>query len=83
MRQTHDDTHHYWGRWHDGGRCRIAVYVPEAGEADRRPVIVATAPDDNAGSSVTPMAEYLAAAIVALHGPHLLDTFAAGGQPVV
>jgi len=42
MRKTHDDTHRYRGLWHDGGRCRIAIYAPEAGEAGWCPVIVGT-----------------------------------------
>ena len=49
MRKIHDDTHHYQGSWRDGGCCRIEIYEPEAGEADRRPVIVAAERDDNAG----------------------------------
>ncbi len=83
MRKTHDYTYHYRGVWRDGGCCRIAVYAPEAWEADRRPVIVATELDDNEGSSVTNMAEYLAAEIVVRHFPHLLDAPADEGQPVV
>jgi len=46
-------------------------------------VIVASELDDNAGSSVTNMAEYLATEVVARHFPHLLDAPAAAGQPVV
>jgi len=38
---------------------------------------------DNAGSSVTNMAEYLAAEVVARHCPHLPDAPAGEGQPVV
>jgi len=65
MRKTHDYTHRYRGIWHGDGRCRIAVYAPEAGEAERRPVIVASELDENEGASVTNMAEYLAAEVVA------------------
>ncbi len=83
MRKTHDDIHHYRGLWRDGGRCRIEVDAPEAGKEGRCPVIVAAERDDNAGSSVTNMAEYLAAAVVARHFPHLLDASAVEGQPVV
>jgi len=75
--------HHYRRIWRGGGRCHIAVYAPEAGEEGRCPVIVAAERDDNAGSSVTTMAAYLAATVVARHVPHLLDAPAAGGQPVV
>ncbi len=56
MRKTHDYTYEYRGIWRDGGRCRIEIYAPEAGEAGCRPVIVATERDDNAGSSVTNLA---------------------------
>lgn len=83
MRKTHDYTHEYRGTWRDGGRCHIEIYETEAGEAVRRPVIVATERDENDGPSVTHMAEYLAAAIVARHFPHLLDAPTEQGQPVV
>jgi hypothetical protein len=83
MRKTHDHTHRYRDSWRDGGRCRIAIYAPEAGEADQRPVIVAAERDENAGSSVTNMAEYLVAEVIARHFPHLLDTDAEGEQPIV
>lgn len=83
MKKTDDYTHHYRGIWRDGCCCRIAVYAPEAGELGRRPVVVAAELDDNEGSSVTNVAEYLAAEIVARHFPHLLDAPADGGQPVV
>jgi len=46
-------------------------------------VIVAAALDENEGSSVTSVAEYLAAEIVARHFPQLLDAPALGGQSVV
>ncbi len=83
MKKTYDSTHHYRGIWHGGGRCRIEVYTPEAGEAERHPVIVASGLDENEGSSVTNMAEYLAAEVVGRHFPHLLDTAVTGDQPVV
>jgi len=83
MKKTHDYTHHYRGTWRDDGRCRIEIYQPEAGEAGCHPVIVATERDENDGPSVTNMAEYLAAEVIARHFPHLLDAPAAGGQPVV
>lgn len=80
MRQTHDDTRRYRGTWRDGDRRRIAVYVPEAGEAERLPVIVAAELDENEGSSVTNMAEYLVGGVVARHFPHMLDTPAEGAS---
>ncbi len=62
---------------------RYPVYAPEAGEVGRHPVIVAAELADNTGTSVTIIAEYLAAEVVARHCPHLLDAPADGGQPVV
>lgn len=83
MKKTHDSTHHYRGIWRGGGRCHIAIYEPEVGEEGRCPVIVASELDENEGSSVTTMAEYLAAEVVGRHFPHLLDTAVTGDQPVV
>ncbi len=80
MKKTYDYTHRYRGIWH-GGWCRIAVYEPDVGEEGRCPVIVAAERDDNAGSSVTNMAEYLAAEVVARHFPHLLNAPAERALP--
>ena len=60
MRKTHDYTHEYRGIWRDGGRCRIEVYELGPGEPGR-PAIVCSELADNDNSSVTNMAEYLAA----------------------
>ncbi len=78
MRKTHDDIHHYRGIWRDGSRCRIEIYAPEEDEGGRCPVIVAAELD-----SVTTVAEYLAAEVVARHFPHLLDAPDSGGQPII
>jgi hypothetical protein len=59
-----------------------AEHEPATGEADRRPVVVAIERDGNEGSSVTTVAAYLAAEVVARHFPHLLDAPDSGGQPV-
>ncbi len=56
MRKTHDYVHHYRGYWSDGGRCRIRIYR----EGDHAPVVVCSQPPDNANTSITNMAEYLA-----------------------
>ena len=83
MKRTHHYTHRYRGIWRDGARCRIEVYQPEPGDAARRPVIVCTELADNDNTSVTNVAEQLAAEVIARHFPHLLDAPAAGAQPVV
>jgi len=82
MQLLRDERHRYRGTWGRTAICRIAIYAPSPGESDRRPLIVCEALSENDGMSVTNMAEYLAAAIVARHFPALLDTGTAGGQPV-
>ena len=64
MRKMHDHIHHYRGYWSDGGRCRIRTY---RGEGDS-PVAVCSQPPDNGNTSVTNMAEYLAAEVIEGHG---------------
>ena len=64
MRKTHDYIHHYRGYWSDGGKCRIRIYL-EDGHA---PVVVCSQLPDNHNTSVTNMAEYLAAEVVDKHG---------------
>src|SRR5207237_1033796 len=49
--------------WTDGARVRIRIY--DGGHA--RPVVIATEPNDNHGTSVTNMAEYLAAEVLQQH----------------
>ena len=63
MNKTHDYVHHYRGYWSEGGRCRIRIYREE-GEP---PVIVCSQPADNSNTSVTNMAEYLAAEVIKGH----------------
>ena len=60
MKKTHDYTHHYRGYWSDGGRCRIRIYREEG----RPPVVICSQLPDNRNTSVTNMAEYLAAEVV-------------------
>ena len=57
MKKTHDYIHHYLGYWSDGGKCRIRIYR----EDGRAPVVVCSQLPDNDNTSVTNMAEYLAA----------------------
>jgi hypothetical protein len=60
VKKTHDYIHHYRGYWSDGGRCRIRIYREEG----RAPVVICTQLPDNANTSVTNMAEYLAAEVI-------------------
>jgi hypothetical protein len=60
VKKTHDYIHHYRGYWSDGGRCRIRIYR-EDGHA---PVVICSQLQDNENTSVTNMAEYLAAEII-------------------
>ena len=60
MKKTHDYVHFYRGYWSDGGKCRIRIYR----EDDRAPVVVCSQLPDNYDTSVTNMAEYLAAEVI-------------------
>ena len=59
MTKTHDYIHHYRGCWSGGGRCRIRIYR----EAAEMPVVACWRLPDNRNTSVTNMAEYLAAKV--------------------
>ena len=63
MKKTHDYIHRYRGYWSDGGRCRIRIYH----EDGRAPVVICTQLPDNDNTSVTNMAEYLAAEVIEEH----------------
>ena len=63
MKKTHDYIHHYRGYWSDGGRCRIRIYH----EDGRAPVVICSQLPDNPNTSVTNMAEYLAAEVIEEH----------------
>jgi hypothetical protein len=63
VKKTHDYIHHYRGYWSDGGRCRIRIYQ----EDDHYPVVICSQLPDNPNTSVTNMAEYLAAEIIEEH----------------
>jgi hypothetical protein len=60
VKKTHDYVHHYRGYWSDGGKCRIRIYR----EDGREPVVICLQLSDNDNTSVTNMAEYLAAEVV-------------------
>ncbi len=58
MRQAHDDTRRYRGIRRDGGCCCIAVYIPAADEAERRPVMVASERYQNDGAAALSALSY-------------------------
>jgi hypothetical protein len=60
VKKTHDYIHYYRGYWSDGGKCRIRIYREER----RAPVVICSQLPDNHNTSVTNMAEYLAAEVV-------------------
>jgi hypothetical protein len=63
VRKTHDYVHHYRGYWSDGGKCRIRIY-----QEDRHaPVVICSQQSDNDNTSITNMAEYLAAEVIEEH----------------
>jgi hypothetical protein len=63
VKKTHDYVHRYRGYWSEGGRCRIRIYR----EDGRAPVVICSQPSDNPNTSVTNMAEYLAAEVLEAH----------------
>ena len=62
-KKTHDYIHRYRGYWSDGGRCRIRVYREDGSS----PVVICSQLADNDNTSVTNMAEYLAAEVIEEH----------------
>jgi hypothetical protein len=60
VRKVQDVIYHYRGYWSDGGKCRIQIYR-EYGEP---PVVICSQLLDNDNTSVTNMAEYLAAEVI-------------------
>ena len=64
VKENHDYIHLYRGYWSAGGRCRIRIYQ----EDGRAPVIICAQLPDNDNTSVTNMAEYLAAEVIEEHG---------------
>jgi hypothetical protein len=63
VKKTNDYIHYYRGYWSDGGKCRIRIYQEER----RAPVVICSQLPDNDNTSVTNMAEYLAAEIIEEH----------------
>ena len=64
MKKTHDYVHYYRGYWSDGGKCRIRIYQ----EQGVSPVVICSQLPENKNTSVTNMAEYLAAEVIEEHG---------------
>jgi hypothetical protein len=62
-RLVEDFVHTYDGYHTSGGICRVRIFRPAAGP----PVVVCTELPDNKNTSVTNMAEYLAAEVVLEH----------------
>jgi|SRR5215212_5086726 len=62
--KTHDYIHHYRGYWSEGGKCRIRVYYEEGQDT----VVICSQLPENKNTSVTNMAEYLAAEVIEEHG---------------
>jgi hypothetical protein len=59
VKKNHDHVYHYRGYWSDGGKCRIRIYRQEGRES----VVICSQLLDNDNTSVTNMAEYLAAEV--------------------
>jgi hypothetical protein len=60
VKKTNDYVHHYRGYWSEGGRCRIRI----CREGGRATVVICSQLPDNPNTSVTNMAEYLAAEVI-------------------
>jgi hypothetical protein len=60
VKETHDYIHYYRGYWSEGGGCRIRIYQ----EDGQVPVVICSELPDNPNTSVTNMAEYLAAEVI-------------------
>jgi len=63
VKKTHDYIHYYRGYWSEGGKCRIRIYQ----EDGCAPVVICSQLPYNDNTSVTNMAEYLAAEIIEEH----------------
>jgi hypothetical protein len=61
--KTHDYIHYYRGYWSEGGKCRIRIYRLHGDE----PVVICSQLTENKNTSVTNMAEYLAAEMIEEH----------------
>lgn len=66
--KTQDYTYHYRGYWSDGGVCRVRLYEKEG----HGPLFVVSELPENENTSITNLAEYLAAE---LRQRHLLGRY--------
>ena len=64
--KTHDYIHYYRGYWSEGGKCRIRIYRTHGHEL----VMICSQLPENKNTSVTNMAEYLAAEVIDEHDSH-------------
>jgi hypothetical protein len=60
VKKNHDYVHHYRGYWSGSGRCPTRIYQEEG----RAPGVICSQPPDDPNTSVTNMAEYLAAEVI-------------------
>ncbi len=67
--KTRDELYPFRGYWSSVGVCRIRVFEVR----DRPPVIVATEIPENESTSITNLAEYLAAEVIARYFPQRFD----------
>ena len=67
---TRDERYDYEGFWRHPAVCRIRIFE----RADATPVVIATELAENTGTSITNMAEYLAAEIIRHHFPERFET---------
>ena len=63
MKKTHDYVHYYRGYWCDGRKCRIRIYREDGCVH----VVICSQLPDHDNTSVTNMAEYLAAEVIEEH----------------
>lgn len=68
--QVQDYRHEYEGYWLASSVCRIRIFTAP----DKPPVVIASALDENPGTSVTNMAEVLGAEILARFFPERFET---------
>jgi hypothetical protein len=76
LRKTHDYIYHYDGCWRPGGICRIEIFQQEG----CTPVIICSELPQNNNTSITVMAECLAAEVALEHFP---ASFEQVGEPFI
>ena len=67
--KTHDYRYPSRGWWSDSGICRIRIYQPE----NQTPAVICSDLPENENTSITNMAEFLAAEIIQRHFPHRFE----------